>query len=218
MKRLLPAIFFFGIGACLSAFSLPLYQSACANGYQRLYPRTGGPHVIFELRGKPADIDTLLPDKLTAFARSGSDWKTLLKKHVLFNPTMVKWVRGRLADPKKWSSMGDLDGGQIRDALQTGVKYNYVICGDKIFIGSIFGKNPKWDNWLSKHVLIAGYDKDVRYAGEFWKDDVGTIHFSNNSGTYRPDAKFLPNVEAVLRKHVFTDPKIVLESHDANPD
>lgn len=47
-------------------------------------------------------------------------------------------------------------------------------------------------NWvLAKHVLLADYDPDVRYAGEAWAEDTPdgrVMHINNNSGTYKPTA------------------------------
>ena len=70
-------------------------------------------------------------------------------------------------------------------------KYNIVIEGRVMTVARLVNgaKVPDWI--LSKHVLMSGYSKDVRFAGELWKAADGKIHLSNNSGTYRPSTEQL---------------------------
>ncbi|CAF0837666.1 unnamed protein product [Didymodactylos carnosus] len=68
-------------------------------------------------------------------------------------------------------------------------KYNVVITGDCL-IGMHNSVGIKFVDWLlSKHVLMSGYDDDVRFAGEIWmehRNEGLVLHVSNNSGTYLP--------------------------------
>ncbi len=75
--------------------------------------------------------------------------------------------------------------------------------------------NSKLVDWLlSKHVLISGYDDDVRFAGEAWMEhqtDGIIIHLSNNSGTYKP------NTEQLIKAAQFVSdafPGLKVETHE----
>ncbi|WP_028776250.1 hypothetical protein [Shimazuella kribbensis] len=71
--------------------------------------------------------------------------------------------------------------------------YNIVVTGSGIHIARLEnrnGRDRKIINWImAKHVLISGYDEDVRFAGEIWcckVDGEFVIFLNRNSGTYKP--------------------------------
>ena len=124
------------------------------------------------------------------------DFATRAKKHVLFSPTAVRWIRRLLA--RDMVSVGQHTGHSMAAMLRTGTAdrpfmYNAVLTSNALRIARLENqsrKDVKKANWvLSKHVLVAGYDPDVRFAGEFWVEDGPNgreIHVNNNSGTYQP--------------------------------
>jgi hypothetical protein len=77
---------------------------------------------------------------------------------------------------------------------ETAYVYNYVVTGDEMRLKRLEGaseRERKTIQWLlAKHVLISGYSKDVRLAGEIWsylRDDGTQVLVVNaNSGTYKP--------------------------------
>jgi len=124
------------------------------------------------------------------------DFATQAKKHVLFSPTAVRWIRRLLA--REMVSVGQHTGYSMAAMLRVGTSerpfmYNAVLTSNALRIARLENqsrKDVKKANWvLSKHVLVAGYDPDVRFAGEFWVEDGPNgreIHVNNNSGTYQP--------------------------------
>jgi hypothetical protein len=173
-----------------------------------------GAHVMWEALGDPAraDVDKFLP---TTLKDKFHDDKPLTRgeklKKMLFTPAKVKFLRKCLG--KTFDDGGDFAPSQIADMVRVPgpgeeikpdkdglIKYNIVICGSKsqrgnrVVIARLDVKGTKADDILSKHVLISGYDQDVRFAGEMWAEryvkpdgtEATRIHVNNNSGTYRP--------------------------------
>lgn len=124
------------------------------------------------------------------------DAVTKAKKYVLFAPGPVRVVRNRMA--ATMDSVGRHPGPVLTDMLQAGPPdnrfvYNAIVTSDALRVARLENRSDKdvsKANWvLSKHVLVAGYDPDVRFAGEFWVVDGPegrTVHLNNNSGTYQP--------------------------------
>ncbi|CAF1066160.1 unnamed protein product [Adineta steineri] len=81
--------------------------------------------------------------------------------------------------------------------------YLPILDGTKI---SIFGRIPhrtlKYPyRLLSKHLVLAKRSSNVRFAGEMRKVDNGeTLLINNNSGTYRPDDKMVPDAVAYFQR------------------
>ena len=97
------------------------------------------------------------------------------------------------------------DEGDLFDMLRTDSagqpnRYNFVLTGDRLITMKIIIKMKYVDWILSKHVLMAGYSEDVRFAGEFWKGEDSRLHFSSNSGTYQPGATLLDSMAALLAR------------------
>lgn len=160
-----------------------------------------GDHPIFEAIPDPANVDLDSPDftELNAAlpAYPGRlDVGTKLKKYLLFAPTPVRVIRSQLAQDMQ--SMGMHSGHTLTSMLQLGPPqdpflYNAVLSGGALRVARLENRTEKdrgRANWLlAKHVLIAGYDPDVRFAGEFWVSEENgqrTVHLNNNSGTYKP--------------------------------
>jgi len=128
------------------------------------------------------------PGKLSASTR--------LKKHLLFAPGPVRLIRRQLA--QRMESVGSYSGTSLTAMLQLGPEdrpfiYNAIVTGSALRLARLENQNNKDNdlvNWvLAKHVLIAGYDPDVRFAGECWVTegpDSRIVHLNNNSGTYKP--------------------------------
>jgi hypothetical protein len=54
---------------------------------------------------------------------------------------------------------------------------------------------------LTKHVGLAKRSSNVRFAGEMRKNDDGkTLLINNNSGTYRPDDRMVPQAVAYFQQ------------------
>jgi hypothetical protein len=95
------------------------------------------------------------------------------------------------------------DKNQLIDELVTDQKYNFVLIGDgRLAFARIPHVAPKYPyRLLSKHVGLAKRSSNVRFAGEMRKTDDGeTLLINNNSGTYRPDNKMLPDAVAYFQK------------------
>lgn len=163
-----------------------------------------GQHPIFEAVLNPAhrDVDDPgfvgLHEPLVAFP-GRLDAMSRLKKYVLFSRLSVRLIRYQMA--RDMESLGDLAGPTLVGMLQADTPeapfiYNVVLTGREFRLSRLenrSNKDVKRANWiLAKHVLLAGYDPDVRYAGEAWAEDTPTgriMHINNNSGTYKPSAE-----------------------------
>lgn len=194
-----------------------------ASGLRRYW----GQHVLWEAlpargAGGGVELDKYLPavlkDKFTlARERGGAARLSLVDriKRLLFSRAMVSLIRRGLA--RDFDEMGAFHPGQIRTMLPTAepgrqqpVVFNLVICGPKVQERVTITRvevNKAAPDWvLSKHVLMAGYDPDVRFAGEVWAErytgadgsEQVRLHINNNSGTYHPDAAQLQAAAAYL--------------------
>lgn len=148
-----------------------------------------GPHALFEISHSKENIQSYLPETLKSFPQENPSMVTKIKKHFLFSKPVVTLIREQLAG--NYSVFSSMNEQRLYDMLRTDSaetpnRYNIVVTGDKIIIMKI-AIRMKYVDWiLSKHVLISGYSKDVRFAGEIWKGEDGKLYMSNNSGTYQP--------------------------------
>ncbi|ODT64132.1 hypothetical protein ABS71_13530 [bacterium SCN 62-11] len=182
-----------------------------------------GQHILWEALPDKSrvDVDSYLPevlqDKFSMAKEKGQKLSTVDKlKNVAFSRPMVSKIRKRLA--KHFDEMGEYQPGQIKamipvaDPGKPPIMFNVVICGPKsesrVSITRIDGGKKAADWVLSKHVLISGYDPDVRFAGEIWAErftaadgsEQTRLHINNNSGTYKPSDEQVKNAAAYLRE------------------
>lgn len=172
-----------------------------------------GPHTLFEIDLPSETINQALPDTLKAFPDPNPSTVTRLKKHFLFSQTMVGLIRSQLSH--SYMNVGPQGHDRFFDMIRTHDdnypnKYNFVLTGDRLIVMKLELGNEKADWVLSKHVLMSNYSSDVRLAGELWKSADGTIHFNNNSGTYKPGSD-LSNALSLFEK-LF--PGVKIQSHE----
>ena len=132
-----------------------------------------GSHTLFRILPdqEHIDVNRYLLETLQVFPGENPDLCTRLKKTFLFSRPVVMILRKQLA--ALWDDHGLFPVGALASMMSvhtTGEPhlYNIVITGTHL-IG--LHNNPFWNvklvDWLfSKHVLISGYDDDVRFAGE----------------------------------------------------
>ncbi|CAF2156249.1 unnamed protein product [Rotaria magnacalcarata] len=160
-----------------------------------------GSHTLFKLTAnkEQVDINNFLPQTLRAFAMKNPSLMTRIKKFILFSRPVVTIIRSHLASC--WDDHGYFSPGPLASMMSMHTTaephpYNIVITGD-FLIGMHNSPGLKAVDWiLSKHVLISGYDDDVRFAGEAWmvhQEEGLILHLSNNSGTYQPNDEQLEN-------------------------
>lgn len=158
-----------------------------------------GSHTLFKLipDKEQANVNFYLPQTIPAFAMKNPSFITRIKKYLLFSRSVVLTIRNQMAS--SWDDHGYFSPGPLASMMSINTKnephpYNIVMTGDFI-IGMHNSPGLKVVDWiLSKHVLISGYDDDVRFAGEAWmehQDNGLVLHLSNNSGTYQPTDKQL---------------------------
>jgi hypothetical protein len=160
-----------------------------------------GGHPIFEAKLDCAVVDVNGPDfpelQAPLQAYPGQlDAVAKLKRYVLFSKPVIKVIRYQMA--VQMDSLGRLPGPTMVDMFQAGTDdkpflYNVVITGTSARMCRLENRTQKdvhKANWvLAKHVLLSGYDPDVRYAGEIWVHDSPggrVLRINNNSGTYKP--------------------------------
>jgi len=167
-----------------------------------LFRQLWGTHAFFEAEQDRVDPSAYLTTTLKAFPQPNPSLATRLKKWILFSRPVVRVLHWMLA--AKYIDIGPRSECQVYDMLRTNSesssnKYNLIITRRKITIARINVLAKLVDWVLSKHVLMSGYASDVIFAGEIWKDALGVIHVSRNSGTYRPTEEQLDLAVAFLR-------------------
>lgn len=148
-----------------------------------------GAHALFtgeQTRVNPLDY---LSERLKPFPQVKPNLATRLKKRVLFSKYVIKLIHTVLAPD--YADLGLKSERDVYDMLRTDSakksnKYNLVVTTKKIIIARTTVGVKLVDWILSKHVLASGYDPEVLFAGEIWKDASGVIHINGNSGTYQP--------------------------------
>lgn len=162
-----------------------------------------GDHPIFEAVPDKALVDPNSPsfeslnEPLRAYPGK-LDLPTKAKRYLLFAPGPVNFIRRQLA--QEMQSVGIHSGTQLMNMLRVSgddkpFLYNAIVTSTSLRMSRLenrTAKDSRKANWiLAKHVLIAGYDPDVRFAGEVWVEDGPNgrvVHVNNNSGTYKPSA------------------------------
>jgi hypothetical protein len=139
------------------------------------------------------------------------DKVTKLKRYILFSRPVVWAIRRHLV--RDIDQYKDVPRQAIVEMLrqsdgptqEQAFVYNLVVTGSSVHIARLEnqnGRDRKIINWLmAKHVLISGYDHDVRFAGEIWSyvvDGEYIVYLSPNSGTYRPGDERLKAIAAYL--------------------
>jgi hypothetical protein len=206
-----------------------------------------GAHVLWEVLPdqKLASMDQYMPTSLHDKFHRGRElgMGDTIKKHI-FAPGKVSFLRHNMArafdkqpqdfSPNQLLTMLRLpgDGEEIQPDEDGLIKYNIVMCGNKsprgerVVLARLKVDIDKPDDILSKHVLMAGYDPDVRFAGTCWgerytREDGSCgvrLHVKGDSGSYMPNntraeaageylRHALPGVEVVVHPMEFGPPK-----------
>ncbi len=162
-----------------------------------------GPHSLFEIANDLSEMNTHLPTKLKAYPDEKPSFATKLKKNFLFSKPVVSLLRSQMA--ARNTSFDKMTEKHLYDMIRTNTdqtpnRYNIVATGEKTYLTKV-NLGWKYADWiLTKHVLVADYSDDVRFAGEMWKDSNGVIHISNNSGTFKPSCDQVQEMVQILRK------------------
>jgi|GEM_PF-2026603 len=118
---------------------------------------------------------------------------------------VIKWYRRWLLRKSPFVRKCE-SSREFFSMFKEGVPYTYVILDDE-FIFTESARNPlkeKFKNRFSKHYTLSGLKRYVRFSGEFFiyfnkhNHDIFVV-FDNASGTYRPPANLLPNVQKLLQ-------------------
>jgi hypothetical protein len=183
-----------------------------------------GSHTLFKVipNREKIDINNYLPQTLIAFPQQNPDLFTRIKKTFLFSRPVVLTIRKQMAS--LWDDHGNFSSSSLASMMSINTNnqphlYNIVITGHHL-IGMYNNQflNSKLVDWLlSKHVLISGYDDDVRFAGEIWMEHQANgaiMHLNNNSGTYQPDDQHLAKAAQFLSDAL---PGLNVQSHQKPP-
>jgi hypothetical protein len=132
-------------------------------------------------------INNYLPDKLIPF--NSISWKNVAKKEFFYSKPIIFASRSQLSDQFEELSYSIKLEDLLEDLLSKTnhiERYNFVITGsDLIFIKIAHIRHLSY-HILCKHITLSNRSEDVRFAGEFWRDENNIYHLNNNSGTYRP--------------------------------
>ena len=175
-----------------------------------------GPHTLFEVKQDRIKIDDYLPNALKAFPNPNPSAFSILKQRLLFSRPVVAIIHAAFF--ARFESLGEHSEDEIYDMLRTHApnqnnRYNLVINADQVLVARTRIKTPLADWILSKHVLMSGYNPEVRFAGEMWKDASGTLWIGPNSGTYCPDEQQL-NAAVAYMQAIFPNLEIKKTPYD----
>ena len=164
-----------------------------------------GPHSLFEVSLPEGVVDQYLPGKLVPFPHVDPPLSTRFKKHLLFSPAVVNLLKGLIS--KSYKRVSGITHDLLFDMIRTSSdkypnKYNFVLTGDRLIIMKLDIKNSLIDWIMAKHVLMAGYSKDVRLSGEMWKVSGNEIPYNLDSGTFMP-GEDLPAPSQALLEYLF---------------
>ncbi|CAF2135399.1 unnamed protein product [Rotaria magnacalcarata] len=136
----------------------------------------------------PSDIiDKYLPNKLRAFA--SHTLKNLAKCYFFYSKPIIYASRSQVSgytEPLSYStSLGDL----VEDLFSKNnpkLRYNFLVSDNCLIFSRIPRIRHVTYHLLCKHITLSNRSTDVRFAGEFWRDEFNNFQLNNNSGTYRP--------------------------------
>ncbi|CAF1213511.1 unnamed protein product [Adineta steineri] len=138
-------------------------------------------------------VNTYLPLKLKSF--SSSTWKNASKRHFFYSKPIIYASRCQISKTTEQLSSQI----SLTDLLQelfiennSKIRYNFVITGNYLIFARIPRHYHVTYHILCKHITLANRSIDVRFAGELWKDEQDHFHLNNNSGTYRPQNRLIP--------------------------
>lgn len=149
-------------------------------------PQLNAPELAAPLQSFPGTLDRV----------------TKLKKYVLFSRPVIWLARRHLAKtndcyrnvPRR-AAVEMLRRSQSSEPF----KYNIVVTSREILITRLTNRHALLSWILSKHVMMSGYNPDVRFAGEIWYNQGDMfVSLNDNSGTYKPDAARLKAAAAHL--------------------
>lgn len=106
----------------------------------------------------------------------------------------------------------ELNQNSLASLLKENSKYTFILTNDGLHFIEL--SNSPAGFFLTKHNVLSQLDP-VRFAGEFWLDNVGRLHISNSSGSYQPPKELLPKIEEVFRRNF--DLNVVLDPHGEKP-
>jgi hypothetical protein len=132
-------------------------------------------------------INNYLPDKLPPF--NSISLKNYTKREFFYSKPIIFASRSQLSDQFEELSYSIKLEDLLEDLLSKTnhiIRYNFVIIGNFLILVQIPHIRHFSYHILCKHITLANRSEDVRFAGEFWRDENKIFRFNNNSGTYRP--------------------------------
>ncbi len=138
----------------------------------------------------------------------------LFKSFVMWNPVFRKIIKSEVF------SAADVYPGLAKDVLSeklvSGVLYNIVVIQGHFIVAPADGFV---NDYLSKHLFLAE-NRPVEFAGTIELLADGTWLVRNNSGSYKPTARSLPEIKAFLEIKIGLKNVVALEANvkpDLNP-
>ncbi|CAF3623836.1 unnamed protein product [Rotaria sp. Silwood1] len=163
-----------------------------------------GEQVIFQLVISSDIINTYLPYVLHAFPTPITITDRIKRDFIYSKPmifTSRSQLSGEMQNLSSFVSEADFFE-QLLPKQMSMVRCNMVILGDRIILARIPQTYKLPYYLLCKHITLTDHSVDIRFAGEFWRDDDEGFRLNNNSGTYRP-SKTLVESTVALFNHLF---------------
>lgn len=172
-----------------------------------------GAHTLTEATQERVNIGDYLQRNLQPFPQANPNLVTRIKKRLLFSKPVIRFMHWIMN--ARYAELGEQNERDIYDMLRTSSpkvsnRYNLVMTRKRIVVVRTSVRMRIIDWILSKHLVASGYDPEVVFAGEIWKDVDGRIVLNGNSGTYQPTDAEVQAAAACLRA-IFPHLEIVVD-------
>lgn len=201
MKTTLGAQVFFALMSLslLSTHSLALsFRQGDSSHFVRSATHTADLQV-YKISLSEDEVDTYLPAKLTMSVEAKRLPKLATHRHSF--GLVLRGLRKMMVP--RWSPEQEASATQFFSHLKMGQKYTYVVMPKKLVLTETCNEpREHFKDLASKHMLLSGLRKHVRFAGEMHlehsKDGRLEVIFDNASGTYRPPSEGLGKLAQLL--------------------
>lgn len=155
---------------------------------------------IYKITLDSVIVNTFLPHPLGMSASAGIVPRAAVHRHSVGLPLRV--LKHFMVPQISFEE--ETTASEFFGKLKLNQKYTYVVLSEKMVLTETCNEpNEQYKDLASKHVLLSGLKKYVRFAGEMHIENDRQsggllVLFDNASGTYRPPSESLPNLAKLL--------------------
>ncbi|KAG0419133.1 hypothetical protein DMUE_6380, partial [Dictyocoela muelleri] len=127
---------------------------------------------IYKYSIPPELINEYLPSQLQSFA--DRTLKNVAKHYFFYSKFVIIASRSQLNDNFQCLSHSMCLSDLLKDLLKENIsnkRFNFVLTGNSLMFVRIPRTRHISFHLLCKHLILTNRSNDIRFAGEFWKDD-----------------------------------------------